>query len=279
MILARWFVLALLTLGLGGCYPIRDTSRPPAVDRIFAPQEARRLVIVLPGIADNLSSLAASGISRAIRDAWPDADVFLVEMTIGYYKDGRAMPDLHQIVLGARGQGYRQVWLVGASLGGMGALLYDTTWPCEVDGIVLLAPFLGDRHILEEIRAAGGLATWQAPTARAPGPDNWQDQLWRRAKTWSEQPGGDRRVWLAYGDRDKFAPNMPLLAPAVPAGHIVSGPGVHEWTTWTPLAARVLAAAGPTVLPPGTATHTAGTVQSCAAVLPLPRGAGRSSRD
>ncbi|HEY4367140.1 MAG TPA: hypothetical protein VGN07_07865, partial [Steroidobacteraceae bacterium] len=50
-----------------------------------------------------------------------------------------------------------------------------------------------------------------------------------------------QRLWLAYGDRDKFAPNMPLLTPAVPPKHVITGPGIHEWTSWTPLASLVFA--------------------------------------
>lgn len=232
-------VVAATTLLLTGCYPLRDTSRPPAVRLLAAPKAAQRVVVVLPGIADNLASLEAGDIGQAVRGAWPDADVVLVEMTIGYYKDGRAMPDLHQIIQSLRAKGNRQVWLVGASLGGMGALLYGTTYPCDVDGIVLLAPFLGDRRMLDEVRSAGGLGHWTPPPAATPGPDNWQAQIWRRANVWSSHPGGDPRVWLAYGDRDKFAPNMPLLTPAVPPEHVITGPGIHEWTSWTPLASRV----------------------------------------
>jgi pimeloyl-ACP methyl ester carboxylesterase len=235
-------VLAATALLLAGCYPVRNTSRPPAVRLLAAPRPAQRVVIVLPGIADNLASLEAGGIGRAVRGAWPDADVVLVEMTIGYYKDGRAMPDLHQIIRSARERGYRKVWLVGASLGGMGAILYDTTFPCDVDGIVLLAPFLGDRRTLDEVRNAGGLGRWVAPPAATPGPGNWQLQIWRRAKVWSSHPPGDARVWLAYGDRDKFAPNMSLLSSAVPADHVITAPGVHEWTSWTPMASKVFAA-------------------------------------
>jgi pimeloyl-ACP methyl ester carboxylesterase len=233
-----------VALGLTACYPVRDTSRPPAVRLVRAPETAQRMVLVLPGIADNLQSLEAGGIGRAIREQWPDADVALIEMTIGYYKDGRAMPELHDMVRAAREKGYRQVWVVGASLGGMGALLYDTTFPCDVDGIVLLAPFLGDRRVLDEVRKAGGLDHWQAPPVATPGPDNWQSQIWRRAKAWASHPGGDQRVWLAYGDRDKFAPNMPLLTPGIPPTHIVTGPGIHEWTSWTPLASQVFADIG-----------------------------------
>jgi hypothetical protein len=237
-------VIVSAMLLLTACYPVRDTSRPPAVRLLPASQAAQRAVVVLPGIADNLASLEAGGIGHAVQGAWPDADVVLVEMTIGYYKDGQAMPNLHQIIRAARAKGYRQVWLVGASLGGMGALLYDATFPDDVDGIVLLAPFLGDRRMLDEVRNAGGLSRWSAPPAATPGPDNWQPQIWRRAKVWSSRPGGDARVWLAYGDKDKFAPNMPLLTPAIPLKHVITGPGVHEWTSWTPLAARVFSAIG-----------------------------------
>ncbi|MDF3983247.1 alpha/beta hydrolase-fold protein [Luteibacter sp. PPL201] len=239
----RWIALLATAALLAACYPVRDTSRPPATKTLPGDRHATTLVIALPGIADNLASLEAGGIGNAVHGAWPDADVELVELTIGYYKDGRALPALHDLVATARREGYRHVWLAGASLGGMGALLYDTAWPDDVDGLVLLAPYLGDEAILKDIRAAGGVVRWQAPPAAMPGPENWQAQLWRRVKAWSARPGGDSRVWLAYGDKDKFAPNMPLLAPAVPASHIVTGPGVHEWTTWTPLAARVFARA------------------------------------
>ncbi|MET0934648.1 MAG: alpha/beta fold hydrolase [Luteibacter sp.] len=250
MSVLRWIGSALALCLLAGCYPIRDTSHPPALRHLAAPQPPQRLVIVLPGIGDNLQSLDAGGIGTAVRTAWPDADVLLVEMTIGYYKDGRAMPDLKALVNEGRQKGYRQVWLVGASLGGMGALLYDATYPCEVDGIVLLAPYLGDRPIRDRVRDGGGVTHWAAPPAATPGQDNWQEQIWRRAQQWSREAGGNARVWLAYGDSDKFAANMPLLMPAVPASHAIRGPGVHEWTSWTPLAARVFASIKPDALPP-----------------------------
>ena len=50
----------------------------------------------------------------------------------------------------ARARGYAGVWLAGASMGGMGTLLYERSRPGELDGLVLLAPYLGDRGLLEE---------------------------------------------------------------------------------------------------------------------------------
>jgi len=237
----RWILLMLACVAASACYPIRDTSKAPALRRLAAEQAPRRAVLVLPGIGDNLDSLQAGGIGDAIRAAWPDADVVLVELTIGYYKDGRAMPDLHALVAEERGR-HAEVWLVGASLGGMGALLYDAAYPCEVDGIVLLAPYLGEDATLRQIRDAGGLARWQAPPAATPDAGNWQGQLWRRARVWASG-GGDPRVWLAWGADDKFAPNMPLLLPAVPPSHVVAGDGVHAWRSWTPLARQAFAMA------------------------------------
>lgn len=252
----RWIALALACVAASACYPVRDTSKPPAVRRLDAERAPSRAVLVLPGIGDDLDSLQAGGIGDAIRKAWPDADVVLVEMTIGYYKDGRAMPDLHALVAREHERGIGEVWLVGASLGGMGAMLYDAAYPCDVDGVVLLAPYLGEDDILGQVRHAGGIVRWEAPPAATPDAGNWQAQMWRRAKVWSRE-GGDPRVWLAWGADDKFAPNMPLLLPAVPESHVVTGAGVHAWRSWTPLAARVFAAASdtPRARPAACPTH------------------------
>ena len=42
-------------------------------------------------------------------------------------------------------------------MGGMGAMLYERAHPGTVTGVVLFAPFLGDKPLLEEIRRADGV--------------------------------------------------------------------------------------------------------------------------
>ena len=103
-------------------------------------QPAQRLVVVLPGRADDLDALERSGVVADPQRAWPDADVVLAELRLGDYRAGDAMQRLHDTVVARRQRGYRQLWFVGASLGGMGSALYDRTYPGELDGIVLLAP-------------------------------------------------------------------------------------------------------------------------------------------
>ncbi len=233
----------LLSLGmLLGCFPRGDPSKPIPLAQIDAPQKAQRLVVVLPGRADSLDDMRRSGIAQAVHSAWPDADVILTGLALGYYMEGQAEKRLHdEIIAPARGRGYRQVWLVGASLGGMGAVMYDRTYPGAVDGMVLLAPYLGEKPLLRQIASAGGIASWQAPAVPAAvDADSFQQEMWRHLQTWSREPGKAKNVWLAYGDKDGFRDSMPLVAPLLPAGQALVRPGGHDWVAWSAVTREIL---------------------------------------
>ncbi|MCC2634871.1 MAG: alpha/beta hydrolase [Ramlibacter sp.] len=245
----NWSYL-LLSLGmLVGCFPRGDPSRPIPTEFVAAPQKAQRLVVVLPGRGDDVKGLQRSGITQAIQQAWPDADVVLTGLALGYYMEGQAVPRLHaEVIEPARKRGYAQVWLVGASLGGMGALLYDQAHPNQVDGLVLLAPYLGEKALLQEIAAAGGVARWQPPPApRVIDGDNFQPELWRYLQTWSRPPGPRPNVWVAYGTRDRLRGALPLIAPLLPPQKVLEPAGGHDWEVWSPITREILsrvAAAG-----------------------------------
>ncbi|MDQ3057838.1 MAG: lysophospholipase, partial [Pseudomonadota bacterium] len=196
------WLLALLAL-LAGCYPAGDAGVPIPHVLVPAPAKATRLVVVLPGRADDLAAMQRSGMAEAVQSAWPDADVILTALSLDYYMQGRAPQRLHQeIVAPARKHGYREVWLAGASMGGMGTLLYDQAYPGEMDGLVLLAPYLGEQPLLKEIADSGGITQWQAGPPAAITADNFQHELWRHVQDWSREPVKARNVWLAYGDDD-----------------------------------------------------------------------------
>lgn len=233
----------MLMLGmLFGCYPKGDPAKPVPTDFIPAPQAAHRLVIVLPGRGDGLDGLQRAGIARAIQSQWPDADVTLSGLAIGYYLQGNAIRRLHdEIVEPARTRGYREIWLLGASLGGLGALMYDGQYPHTVDGLVLMAPYLGEKPLLDEIAAAGGIAKWNpGPVPAAINGDNFQHELWRNLQGWSRDPSHARNVWLAYGDKDYLRDSMPMLVSLLPPSHVLVRHGKHAWSTWTPATREVL---------------------------------------
>lgn len=232
-----WLMLAL---AVAGCAATGDPRAPLPTDRIAAPQSAARLVIVLPGRSDDLDALRRSGVAAAIQRVWPDADVELVALTLPYYRAGVAPQRLHdEVVQPARDRGYRAIWLVGASMGGMGALLYDASHAQSVDGLVLLAPYLGDDAIHEEIHAAGGLAHWSAGAPQPITADTWQHELWRHLQR-ARDPQAARRIWLGYGDRDRLRAAYPLLTELLPEQQVVTRSGGHAWTVWTEVLAQAL---------------------------------------
>lgn len=238
-----WLVFFFATLA--ACGPRGNPLVKVPTAFVPAPHTAQRLVVVLPGRGDNLRALETSGIAAAVQGAWPDADVMLAELAMGYYRAGIAPQRLHDDVIApARARGYREIWLLGASMGGMGVLLYDRAYPGELDGMVLLAPYLGDRPILEEITAAGGIARWNAGAMQEINADNFQHELWRHLQTWSVDPAKARNVWLAYGDSDRLRKAMPVLAPALRSEQILVRDGGHAWSVWSPAAAEIFTRAG-----------------------------------
>lgn len=242
MRLFSWSSLLLSAGMLFGCYPRGDPSKPIPTFLVDAPQKAQRLVVVLPGRGDNVNDLRQSGVAQAVQSAWPDADVVLTGLALGYYMEGHAEQRLHdEVIAPARRKAYAQVWLVGASLGGMGALMYDRAYPDDVTGLVLLAPYLGEQPVLSQIAAAGGVATWQPPPKPAAvNADNYQQELWRHVQTWSRQPAAARHVWLTYGKEDRLRDAISLLAPVLAPGHVLVREGGHEWGVWTPATREVL---------------------------------------
>jgi pimeloyl-ACP methyl ester carboxylesterase len=232
----RAFALAIC-LGAGtlpGCYTIGNSSVPIGTVSVPAvrPSSERTLIVVLPGLGDDANDLKNRGVAEAIHEAWPEADVLLASATLAYYRDGRLVSRLHEeIVEPARHQAYRRLWLAGASLGGLGALLYEREHPGEVAGIVLLAPFLGSAGLLEEIRAAGGPRSWDpGPLPTEVNADNYQRQVWKMVKGWAARPELTRRIWLSSGTSDERIEDARLLAQELPRAHFLELPGGHNWT-------------------------------------------------
>ena len=237
---------SLLMLGgllLGGCAAWRRPDAPIPVKLIPAPLAATThpLVVVLPGRGDDLDDLSKTGMAETIQKAWPQADVLLAGATLPYYAEGHVQQRLHdEVIAPARARGYHEIWLTGASMGGMGTLLYERAYPHDVTGIVLYAPYMGDPATINEIPAAGGPVQWQ------PGPkpaqltgDNYQLEMWRVVKSWQD-PAEGRRVWLVCGDTDRLLGMARLMAPLLPAGHFILVKGGHDWPMWDAGAAIVI---------------------------------------
>ena len=198
----------------------------------------RVLLVMLPGAGIAASAFADQGLVEAVHERNLAVDVAATHLELDHYLDGSIVNALdHAIIEPALAQGYSRIWFLGISLGGMGALLYTSVHAARVEGLVLLAPFLGTQGTIAEIVAAGGLASWSASRSAATAPEirmlAWlQDFL-------SSRPAHPA-LYLGYGRADRFARGHRLLAETLPQSRVMTEEGGHDWTTWLTLWRHVL---------------------------------------
>jgi len=234
-------VLARLAAGMGMMAMLAGCAAPPRAgtipmntiyDNAVPGQRSAVLLIMLPGVKNTPEEFAQRGFVQALRQRGLAVDVAAVDAHLGYYLDRSVVERLRQdVVSPARLQGYRRIWLLGISLGGLGSTLYLREHPDEIEGVVLLAPFLGVQGTLAEIQRAGGLAGWHPEIQ--PGDDERMLLAWLRDHDFSAP--GSPPVYLGYGLSDRYAPGSELLAARLPAQHVVAIDGNHRWPTWSRL--------------------------------------------
>lgn len=189
---------------------------------------APALLVMLPGAYSQPPEFVDAGFATALQSQGVAADVWIVDSHLGYFADRSILRRLREeIVLPARAQGYRQVWLVGISLGGFAALGFAVRHGAEIDGVLALAPYLGPRRLLLEISEAGGPWAWHA-TQPARGSDDVDRELWDAFVGTPPAPP----VYLGYGRDDRFADAHHVLAGLLPAERVATAPGGHDWPAW-----------------------------------------------
>jgi pimeloyl-ACP methyl ester carboxylesterase len=169
-----------------------------------------------------------------------------VDTTIGYYLDGSVANRLQrEIIEPARTLGYCEIWLVGVSMGGLGAFFHERTYPGEVNGLILLAPYVGDdAKLFAEIDAAGGPVSWASfqPVDTAQGNKaKYQRELWRFLGRLRIDANPSLQVWIAYGESDRLLPGIERLIGLIPAGCVFRLKGGHTWEVWTKGFTEILA--------------------------------------
>ncbi len=115
---------------------------------------------------------------------------------------------------------------VDMEIGGLFALDYAASHPDELDGLCLLAPYLGNRMLTAEIAHAPGLERWQ-PGELAETDE--ERRIWRYIKS---RHADSRPLYLGFGRGDRFAAAHELLAATLPADSVNVIGGGHEWSTW-----------------------------------------------
>lgn len=219
--------MLFLFLFLGGCFGIAPTEEPlPVIETRSESARHDTLVVMLPGRGDRADTFIREGFEQAGRQH--GFDTVATDAHFGYYMKRSLLPRLHEdVVVPAREAGYTNIWFLGISMGGFGSLLYAAENPGQVDGIILLAPFLGDEKGIDEIAASGGLEQWDAGSSRL---KDYEVGVWE----WLRD--ADTPVILGFGESDGMADGYRrILADVLDPSRVYTIEGGHTWTAWKPL--------------------------------------------
>jgi pimeloyl-ACP methyl ester carboxylesterase len=185
-------------------------------------------MIWLPGAYHSAQDFVDEGFARAATQRQVALDLLFVDLGMRHLDDRDVFQRLRsEIVLPAQASG-AAVWLAGISLGGLVALDYASSHAGELDGMCLLAPYLGNRMLINEIAADGGLAAWE-PCELAEA--DAERRIWHYIKTRVDSA----KLFLGYGRNDRFSAAHDLLAAALPADCVAVVAGGHDWDAWLKL--------------------------------------------
>lgn len=228
-------VLCLSLLLSGGCVRPRPATVPLRTIALPASGEgdARCLVVLLPGRRDRPEDFVRHGFPEIAARAGIRADFVAVDAHLGYYFRKTLVDRLREDVIAPARERYDRIWLAGISLGGTGSLLYTIASPDDVDGIVLLSPFLGEEPVIDEVAAAGGLRGWKTPDPL--GPDDFQRRMWSWLERYEAGSEGQIPLYLGFGTRDGFARANGLLGDVLPPERVFTVEGGHTWRAWRAL--------------------------------------------
>jgi pimeloyl-ACP methyl ester carboxylesterase len=225
----------LLCLFFSGCSLLYPTKTP--IDSVYyrtGKEPSDAIIIMLPGRGDGPEDYVNNGFIKILNESITRPDAIVVDAHFGYYYGRNLIPRLYEdVIIPAGHKGYKNIWLVGISMGGLGALLYAKEHPDTIKGIFVLAPFLGDKDVIQEISHAGGLAKWTP--VKSVSADDYQRQLWMWLKGYVEPKKEMPRLVIGWGKDDKFAYTNELLAAALPDSRAYTAPGRHDWDTWANL--------------------------------------------
>lgn len=218
------FSFIMMIVSISGC-----STNAPFTSLYYDLEELRsqrNLIVFLHGRRGSHEDFAEKGFVAAVKDSRLPYDMIAPNAHYGYYIGETLVERLKtDIIDPARAKGYEEIWLVGTSMGGLGALIYSRFYPEDVQGIFVISPFLGYDGIVNEIESQGGALQWE-PGEYNPAED-WQRMIWHWLKQYPENQQQKPAIYLGYGTEDRYGEGQRLLGDILSYNHVITTSGGH----------------------------------------------------
>jgi len=217
-------------MGVQACAPMKKAESPIKWKLYqIAQTKSENLLILLPGIRNDLLRFEKEGFFTDIQQYALNFDVITVDAHIGYYAQKQLITELHEtVILPAKASGYRNIILGGISLGGYGSLWYNHEYANEIKGLLLIAPYLGDDDVIASIENSPSVAVWREQHPFNAG--EFEELVWH----WIDEDIGfkQNQTLLVIGKKDKYYAAANILARYLPETQYIIGKGKHNWRDW-----------------------------------------------
>ena len=206
------------------------------IDLAEQDQLADTLIILLPGAYQSPEDFINEGFVKAVRERKLAIDIYMAELSFNDIANQNALSEIHDsLIQPSIVSGYQYIWLAGISIGGYITMAYADQYANQLAGLLLLAPYPGNRMTTAEIAYAGGVQSWNPETI--PDEDTERGN-WYWLKTHANTEVGNIcpiEVHLGYGMQDRFAESHLMMAQALPAQNVDKILGDHVWPVWLQL--------------------------------------------
>ncbi len=228
-LIKSWLIISMFGLIFQACAP--KVPIPVLEYGKMDASENQNLLIILRGRGGSHHDFEKNGIIEEVRKRNLPFDIVVPAAHFGYYRT-ETLPERlkHDIIDPARAKGYRNIWLAGFSMGGLGSLFTIRSYPNAVNGVILVSPFLGWSSILNQVDEAGGVSHWSMPKEKE---GQWQYDIWAWIRDYDTAKDRYPEIFLGFAADDSMTGNGPiLLSHSLKSENHFSVPGNHDYETF-----------------------------------------------
>jgi hypothetical protein len=190
---------------------------------------AQGCIVLMPGALQPLEDFLKAGFDQALQQRRLPLELILAAPSPAHLTDGSWIGQLQRELIEPLRAAHRFLWLGGISLGAFRALRFAAAFTQAIDGLCLLAPYLGSRIVAGEISRCATLRDWQPGV---PAAEDDERCVWSFVRDLRSPPPS---LFLGLSRGDRFADTQRLLAQALPAASRIEIEGSHEWPVWRQL--------------------------------------------